>query len=406
MSSFENEVQKLQEEIEAAKAAENPGSTEQVSNVGATGNEDLDAQIAQIESLAAMDPSVLESQEYKDLKAQLSSGQATSSKKDEEENEEKEEEDEDEDDPGLDADNPFFAEKTPQKKVKEIPVNFDVPKEFVDIMKNHFGVNELPTFLNSVQTWRHQAQEATELRKMQDAIDADLKALPYEIKMQIDAWSKGEDYLKPVLEMKRLNYDEDFSKQDIESLVERYLPEQYDEFLVQLEKGDITEEEFTKQIGLLSKATRKMFDGDKQAFKQQREEYAEQIEKQQKQFEKSALLSVEAFSKTYPHFSKAELSKVRSTLVEGKLDDLFFNPDGTYKPEAAEFIAFALNGKKLLDTVKGKAKREGISEANKKIVDSSPKTLKSSKSTGEGQGRVDMDAVAHLQGAFKKDPYS
>jgi hypothetical protein len=206
--------------------------------------------------------------------------------------------------------------------------------------------------------------------------------------------------------MQRLDWEVEHSKQNVETLVERYLPEDYDDLLGQLEDSKISEEEFEKQIKLLSRATKQMFERDKQAIKKEREDYVENIEKHQKQFRKSALLSVSEFSKAYPGFSKSEMNKLRTTLTEGKLDDLFFNSDGTYKPEAAKLVAFALHGDKFMGTVKGRAKREGESEANMRLVDSSPKNLKKGNKAAASNSGVNMDEISHLQGAFKKDPYS
>ena len=405
MPNFEDEVNALQQEIEESKQSQQPIETN--SNVG---DADLQAQLSQLESFAAMDPSVRESKEYQDLKSKMSqsSSQASSNEEEEEEEEEEEFDEEDEDDEGSqdsDSTNPFFAEK-PLKKQKEIPVNFEVPKEFVEIMSTHFGVKELPTFLNSVQTWRSQAQEASELRKTQELIQSDLAAMPYEIKMMIDAWSNGKDYLEPIQTMQRLDWEVEHSKQNVETLVERYLPEDYDDLLGQLDDGKISEGEFEQQIKLLSRATKQMFERDKQALKKEREQYVENIEKHQKQFEKSALLSVSEFSKAYPGFSKSEMNKLRTTLTEGKLDDLFFNSDGTYKPEAAKLVAFALHGDKFMGTVKTRAKREGESEANQRIVDTSPRQVKKSGKSTTSNAGVKMDEISHLQGAFKKDPYS
>lgn len=397
MSDFEKEVTKAQEEIDKNQQTLSSNPT---SNVGS--QSDLQDQFRQLDNLAQMDPSIKEDQVYKDLLAKIEESKHQATEEEEEEDLENEDEQEESE---ASVDNPFEAEKS-KKKVKEIPINFEVPKEFVEVLEKNFGVKDLGTFLNSTQVWRQQAQEASELKKHQEAMENDLADLPYEIKMMINNWADGKDYMEPVLNMKRLDFDNDFHNQDIEGLVEHYLPKEYDELLFDLDNEKIDEEEFLKQVRLLSKATKKDFDRDKQALKTERDEYAQRSEEKHRNFKKSAIVSVEALSKAYPNFSKSELSRVRTTLVEGTLEDIFYNTDGTYKPEAAEFIAFALNGKKILESVKGKAKREGETEANLKNVDTSPKTLKKSKSNGEGAGRVDLSAVSHLSGLIKKDPYS
>lgn len=400
-------IEKQLQDVQAQLAQENQGGQQPVldSNVGSS---EVAEQLSQLEVFAQMDPSVRESKEYKDLVAlsQQQSSQADSDEDEdsEEEDEDDEDEEEDEDDELVDESNPFLAEK-PAKKAKAIPINFEVPKEFSEVLEKHFGLKDLPTFLNSAQTWRAQAQERNALLETQEAINADLIALPYELKNAISIWAEGGDYLTPLVNQKRLDFEGDFSQQETETLVEHYHPEQYDDLVDQLEKG-LSEEEFMKQINLLGRATKQAFEKDKKAFKKERDDYAESIERRQKSFEKSALVSVETLSKTYPSFSKTELNKIRSVLTEGKLDGLFYNPDGTYKAEAAQLIAFALNGEKLLNTVKGKAKREGMSEANQEYVDKSPKSLKKGNKAGGNTQQIDMSEISHLTGVFSKSPYA
>jgi hypothetical protein len=62
-------------------------------------------------------------------------------------------------------------------------------------------------------------------------------------------------------------------------------------------------------------------------------------------------------------------------------------------------------GKKMLDSVKKVAKRQGESEANQKIVDSSPKQLRKLKSSSGSTG-LNKEAVGHLSGVFRPDPYA
>jgi hypothetical protein len=92
-------------------------------------------------------------------------------------------------------------------------------------------------------------------------------------------------------------------------------------------------------------------------------------------------------------------------LVEGKIDSLFTKSDGTYNEDAAELVAYAMYGKKMLESVRKISERKGESKANQKIVDSSPKTVKKQKAAGGNQG-LGMEAVGHLSGVFKGDPYA
>jgi len=387
-TNFEKEVQNVSQDIfdSPAVAELDPGMQEQ---------------LRQIEALAGMDPSFANSQEYKDL---MSSLQASSqAPQNDEEDEEDEEEDDSEEPQGSDDD--IFGIMSTPKKAKEIKLNFEPPKEMIDLISSRYGVNDASKFFSSVETWRSQAQEGSELKREYEALTADLQALPMELRASIEMWAAGEDYTRALTTSQRLDFSGDFTKQDPESLVQHYFGEQYDEITSEFEDGDISDTEYQNRIKLLANSTKRLFVDDKKALEKEREDFLNRQRNEHENLKKTALLSVENLSKAYPNFSKSEVSKIRGILVEGKADNLFMNADGTYKEDAAELVAYAMYGKKMLESVKKLAQRQGESMANQKIVDSSPKQLRKQKASGPNQGQVPQ-AAQHLSGLFRGDPYA
>jgi hypothetical protein len=387
-TNFEKEVQNVSQDIFDSPAVSelDPGMQEQ---------------LRQIEALAGMDPSFANSQEYKDL---MSSLQASSQAPQNDEEDEDEEEEDDSEDQGGSPDDIFGIMSTP-KKAKEIKLNFEPPKEMIDLISSRYGVNDASKFFSSVETWRSQAQEGSELKREYEALTADLQALPMDLRASIEMWASGEDYTKALTMTQRLDFSGDFTKQDPESLVQHYFGEQYDEITSEFEDGDISESEYQNRIKLLANSTKRLFVDDKKALEKEREDFLNRQRNESENLKKTALLSVENLSKAYPNFSKSEVSKIRGILVEGKADNLFMNADGTYKEDAAELVAYAMYGKKMLESVKKLAQRQGESVANQKIVDSSPKQLRKQKASGPNQGQVPQ-AAQHLSGLFKGDPYA
>jgi hypothetical protein len=387
-TNFEKEVQNVSQDIfdSPAVAELDPGMQEQ---------------LRQIEALAGMDPGFANSQEYKDL---MSSLQASSqAPQNDEEDEEDEEEDDSEEPQGSDDD--IFGIMSTPKKAKEIKLNFEPPKEMIDLISSRYGVNDASKFFSSVETWRSQAQEGSELKREYEALTADLQALPMDLRASIEMWASGEDYTKALTMTQRLDFSGDFTKQDPESLVQHYFGEQYDEITSEFEDGDISDTEYQNRIKLLANSTKRLFVDDKKALEKEREDFLNRQRNEHESLKRTALLSVENLSKAYPNFSKSEVSKIRGILVEGKADNLFMNADGTYKEDAAELVAYAMYGKKMLESVKKIAQRQGESVANQKIVDSSPKQLRKQKASGPNQGQVPQ-AAQHLSGLFRGDPYA
>lgn len=387
-TNFEKEVQSASQDIfdSPAVAELDPGMQEQ---------------LRQIEALAGMDPGFANSQEYKDL---MSSLQASSQAPQNDEEDEDEDEEDDSEEPQGSDDDIFGIMSTP-KKAKEIKLNFEPPKEMIDLISSRYGVNDASKFFSSVETWRNQAQEGSELKREYEALTADLQALPMDLRASIEMWAAGEDHTKALTMTQRLDFSGDFTKQDPESLVQHYFGEQYDELIEAFDADKISENELQDRIKLLANSTKRLFVDDKKALEKEREDFLNRQRNEHESLKKTALLSVENLSKAYPNFSKSEVSKIRNILVEGKADNLFMNADGTYKEDAAELVAYAMYGKKMLESVKKIAQRQGESVANQKIVDSSPKQLRKQKASGPNQGQVPQ-AAQHLSGLFRGDPYA
>lgn len=402
------EQNNFEKELEAAqKSIQNEQSVEKDS---------ISDDMRQIQALAQMDPEYANSKEVQDLLAEAegNSNQApveekteSTGKVEEEVKEEVKEEVYEEDDYQDDTedDNDIFGVNKKVKKEKEVNLNFTPSEEMSSFVNDKYGVDDVNKFFTSVDTWRTQAQKGAENAKELELISNDLQALPPEIKTALNLWANGEDYNEVFKIRERLDFSEDFKGQDNENLVQHYLKEQYEDLVDSWENEEIDDDEFDDKINLLAGSTRKMFNSDKKALESEREQFMEDQKNYASKMKKSALLSVENLSKTYPNFSKGELSKVRNILVEGKVDNLFVNSDGTYSDDAAELIAYAMYGKRMMESVKKTAERRGESKANQKIVDSSPSSVRRQKSASSNRG-INTDAVQHLSSMFKSDPYA
>ena len=245
--------------------------------------------------------------------------------------------------------------------------------------------------------------------------DYDLKTLEW-----IMVWYISDNQLiplEPLLQISR--FAESYIDQNIEYISFRILEleknwlqdldlevqEEYDELIREFDKNeDFTEDELNKQIALLGKTTKRFFEEEKKAVKSQRDDYTKKVIEKQESFKNSGLVSVENLSKAYPDFSKTELNKVRSILVEGKLENLIYDSSGMYRDDVAERVAFMLYGKQIMENAEKKGVRKGESQKALEIVDKSPKKIKQSGQVHTDK-KLDLSAVAHLGGAFKKSVY-
>jgi hypothetical protein len=378
------------------------GAVDDLGQEGFEMTPEMEDQMRQIEALASMDASFANSQEYKDLMAAKQQMSSQSSETDDEEEDEYEDEDDDSEDDDIED---VFGITKESKVEKEVKLTFEPTKDMQKFIESKYGVKDVAKFFSSADTWRNQAQEATETKRELELLTADLQAMPPEIRQAVSLWANGDDYTRAFNQDQRLDFSSDFSRQDPENLVQHYLSEQYEELLERLESGKIDEDDFEDRVKLLAGSTKRMFNSDKQALDEEREQFTQNQKNEFQTMKKSALLSVENLSKAYPNFSKNEVAKIRNILVEGKIDNLFTKADGSYNEDAAELVAYAVYGKKMLESVKKMAERRGESKANQRIVDTSSKQLRKQKVSGENQG-FNPKEVQHLSSMFKNDPYA
>ena len=370
-------------------------------SIGGSITPEMEDQIRQIEALASMDDAFANSQEYKDLMAATRGTNSQSSETDEDEDEDYE----DEDDDSEDEDDDIFGVTKQAKVEKEVQLTFEPTKDMQKFIESKYGVKDVAKFFSSADTWRNQAQESSELKRELDLLTSDLQAMPVEIRQAVTMWANGQDYTAAFNQSQRLDFSSDFTRQDPENLVQHYLSEQYDELLERLENGKIDEDDFDDRIKLLAGSTKRMFNSDKEALDNERDQFTQRQKEEFQAMKKSALVSVENLSKAYPNFSKTEVARIRNILVEGKIDNLFTKADGSYNDDAAELVAYAMYGKKMLESIKKGAERRGESKANQRIVDTSAKQIRKQKVAGDNQG-FNAKEVQHLSSMFRNDPYA
>jgi hypothetical protein len=395
-------------EVELASGQVSEGKSDQANDAGDVSPE-MKEQTRQLESLVKMDPDFANTDEYKDLMSSIekSKEEVLGNKKDnkEEEKEEEQEDDAVDSDDQSDDQNDVFGISKSKKKKKDFSVDFDIPDEMASLISSKFGVDDPSKFFSSVDKWRTQAQEGADASKEYEALSSDLQSMPVEIKQAIQMWANGDDYANAFNTNQRLDFSGSFKDQDPENLVQHYLEDEYNGLVDKYNEDKLSDSDFEDRVNLLARTTKRMFNQDAQALETEREEFVEKQRAESKALKESAILSVENLGKAYPDFSRSEITKIKRVLVDGSVDNIFVNSDGSYKEDAAELLAYAMYGKKLMESARNKAERQGESKANLKTVDSSPKNVRRQKSSDQKRG-MNMDAVSHLAPAFKKDPYA
>lgn len=369
-----------------------------------SGEDDVLAQLNQIEALADIDPSVREMEEYKNLKSIVEKNRLTEDEEIEDEDEDEDEQEEDEQEEDEDeASNPFGIGSSTEEMEE---VEFEIEEEMANYITQHYGLEDVGSFFEKVDTWRTQSQGGAENTRQLEELNEGLQNLPTDIKSAIQAFANAEDYKSAFNSSSaKLNFEQDFSNQKKEDVVKNYFSEELIEIKESLEDGEIGDDEYDGKIELLYKSARRLFDADKKMVVNRRAEIMREQEETEKNFKGSVVSSVEKLKQQFPNFSKKDLQKVRQRLVDEDIESLYYNKDGTYKEEAAEMMAFSMFGKQVMESLLSKAKKEGISKANETIVQRGNKKPRQGQ-TQRKQSAEALDSISHLQGQFEKDPYA
>jgi hypothetical protein len=373
--------------------------------------EEIEGDIAQIEALANMSPEIKEMPEYKNLVATAEKVKAAQaeSEGDEDEDEDEDEEYEDEDAPAEENEDArdeddVFGLGVKGGEVEEL--EFEVSEEMSSFIESHYGIEDPNTFFASVDGWRTASQEGAQVRNELDDLTDGLQSLPTELKAAIQAYANAEDYQAAFNSTgARLNFDEPYNNQDKEVIVQHYFKDRFDKLKTSLDSGDIDEIDYEERVELLYESGERLFNSDKKMVAERRAEIIEDQESFEEGFKESALSSVSKLKEKFPDFSKSDLSKVRQRLVDGDIDSLFYNEDGTYNETAAEMLAMSMFGSQVVKGLLEQAENKGVSKANEKLVGRGKKGIARRKSQRSPQEKEALDSVSHLNSQFKEDPY-
>ncbi len=411
----ENEIaQENNEEVNNEVAPNQPNiptATEAVDQGG--------GQIEHIMRLAESDPAIKELPEYKNMmefvdnevrqggKAEQESEEETQEEAQEEEEEQvvneeesKEEEEEEEDS------NPFGIKTSKGKKKSKVP-SFETSDEALEYMKKKYSVKDPSKFFESVDKWRNQSQKASDYESNYDELVEGLGSLPQPIKDAIDAYANAQDYREAFKQSTpSIDFSKDVDDLDKEAVVSHYFKAKVEKQKKKVDDGELYPEEYDEYIEDMYDSAERLFKSDKKDWERERVDYIRQEEESNEALKNSAINSVDSLKNKYPNFSSNELRKIRTSLVDGGLENLFYDKNGVFKEDAAEKVALALYGDKLIQSFIKQAESKSESKANANIVARGKKKMVGSKYKS-GANKTDANnAIHHLSGQFNKDPYS
>mgnify|MGYP003110836913 CR=1 FL=1 len=412
----EQEVVEVQE-TEQQEEQSNPTAQERETGgqpLGKTTDERA-AEIDHIMNMAKTNPAIKEMPEYQEMMEELSkieksktqevqdTEQEEAEEQEEETQEETQESEQEEETLDIDDEDDVFGINKGRKGTK---YKFKDRKEVDEFMKKKYGAKDYPKLFESVDKWRNDSQQLTQVQEQNEKIVEGLGSLPQPIKDAIQAYSESEDWRSAFSNAAtHLDFNAEFEELNKEAVVEHYFKRRYESLRKKLDEEDIDEDEYNDRIEDFYDSSQRLFASDKKTIEKERAKVIKKQEESEEAFKGSALGSVNSLKDEFPNFSSSQLQKIRRHLVNGDINSLFVE-DGKYIKDAAKRIAFALYGEKIIKAKVTKAKRTGKNESKEEFFSRGNSKVKTSRSQqGHSAARTEQ-SVNHLQGQFKEDPYS
>jgi hypothetical protein len=291
-----------------------------------------------------------------------------------------------------------------QKAASAAEVTIENPDQLVEAVNKKFGQNlksiqDMPKFFESVSKMRADAQKYEEAQKKTEEYKNFLSELPDDLLDGIRSYAAGEDYTKHFTSKPKFDYSKPAEKQDIKELVNHYFPGKFTD-------EDFTEETKSAALEIAMSSAVDKFNVEKQTKDGQRVAAEKNAQLKLESIKKSVSDSVSHLKQAFPDMEDVDLQEAGRELEGGPQGvlGLFFNQDGTVKPEAAKMLMLAKYGETELQRVMGVASKITESRVNEDMVSRGadrPNPTKQHRGVPETVSEETKKLIADL-GTFKK----
>lgn len=230
-------------------------------------------------------------------------------------------------------------------------------------------VNDFQPLLKDYDALKSKVNEASTFKAKVDNYERTLKSLPTEVTMIVEAAMNNKDYnqvIQAIAQRGLFNFNNSFEAYNEKEMINHYSNKRF------------TKDEFDEMEEANYQALRDMartrYETEQIRYKHSTEEQQRTTALNQQNFNNSVEVSLIKLKEIYPGMDVSKIQRVRN-IMTAELHSTLFNPDNTYKVDAAERIAMQEFGKEVIasqemtigDLVK-KYTAQGASQATEKIL--------------------------------------
>lgn len=296
--------------------------------------------------------------------------------------------------------------KTKVKKSDYVD-NFD---QFKELSKKELGVEiadfkGLQRFIEtSAKKWRMDSQKVAEVQSQVQQYESMFDNMPSEMLDGIRAFFEGRsDWKQSIVNTSTLDFRKSVDEIKTRDLIDHYFPGEFTE-------EDFSAEEKPKALTLAEKAAKDKFSIEK---KGREEKSASELKAAQARLEAkkaSITSSFASLKESFPNLDNSLEKQVKSIMESGDINSIFYNKDGSFKPNAAESLMMAIKGNETIKKLVAIASKQSESKTNEEILtrasdNRKPASGGSGGAEDAGHAKIKNEIDQLLSGVNKKKTY-
>ena len=287
-----------------------------------------------------------------------------------------------------DQKNPFLK----NKKTAKSDFKFENIDQVKEAAKKTLGIeikneSDFGKVFSSALKWREDAQKLTETQERLVAVEELLENAPESVINALKAYYSGdENWASPILNMPKFDFSKPVEKQDIKTLVNNYFPNQFTQ-------DDWDAEDKPKALQIAETAAKEKFIADKRELESQSATQIKDANTRKDARIESISSSLTVLTQSFPDLDKTDIKDIQKVMESGDVNSLFFNKNGSFKPDAAKKIMMALYGESAIKNLTKMAEKRAESKANEDILTRAADNAKPARNSGDQNGKVNAETI-------------
>jgi len=278
----------------------------------------------------------------------------------------------------------FGGEKIVGDKPATETLKFEGSEDVDKYLKETVGVDNLKTLVDNYSDSKEKLVNFDKTQAEVARYEGIFANMPTELYQGVEAFLKGNDWKAPILSKPNVDFTKDVENQSEKTLVESYFPSQFSAEEWEDYNSEEPDAGIKKAINLAISSAKEKFTNDKIGLDGYKQSQIDSATEFNKKMSTSVAKSVEYLSSKIEGIDKGYITQVSNELSIQGLNELFFNPDGTFKEDAALNYTMAKQGYDLLEQYKGIAKHQSETKERQTILDRAPATPKAKTKQEEG----------------------